>query len=50
MNTWVHLHPWAAIVLTAFGAGFVGVLVMAVLVSGRDPADVREAERRAGHW
>lgn len=39
---------WAGL---AFVAGaIVGILLMAVLVSGRDPAEVRRAERKAGHW
>lgn len=34
-----------------FCAGaLVGMFIVALLVAGRDPADEREAERRAGHW
>ena len=39
---------WA--VLAFLAGAIVGILLMAVLVSGRDPAEVRRAERKAGHW
>ena len=51
MIAWVHAHALIVVACVAFGAGAsVGVLIMAVLVSGRDPAEVRRAERKAGHW
>lgn len=50
INAWVHQHPWTVIAMVACIAATLGILLMAALVSGRDPADEREAERRAGHW
>lgn len=51
MIAWVQGHAVLVVACVAFGAGAsVGLLLMAVLVSGRDPAEVRDAERRAGHW
>lgn len=39
---------WA--VLAFLAGAVVGVMLMAVLVSGRDPAEVRREQRKAGHW
>ncbi len=50
INAWVHQHPWMGMAMVACIAATLGILLMAALVSGRDPAEVRDAERRAGHW
>ncbi len=50
LNLWVHAHPWIVVALALCLGGSLGMLVTALCVMAGDPAQVREAERKAGHW
>ena len=59
ITLWLHAHGPMAVALALFVGGFAGVLVMAVLVSGRDRTvrwqtrsaeDAREVDRVIAEW